>query len=532
MSLIPAPARQTPLDTPFELRPGASVTAAPRLRDVVQRFADDVAADGGPALVCEAGGAILVELVDALDDADDLPTPAGVSPVAGDPRDERHVLRVSGDGVLVRATTPQGAHRGLTSLRQLIATTDDDGGARMLPGYAIVDTPRVAWRGLSLDVVRCFFTPADVRAIVDMLSLYKFNVLHLHLSDNEGWRIELAGHPELADQASAHAARGRPGGFYTREEFADLVVYAAERFVTVVPEIDLPGHSKAILDVHPHLGTTTDAGAHPAAYLDPRRDGTMAFVEEVFGELAGMTDSAYLHLGGDEAFGMPEDLYEEFITKTLEVVRRVGKRPVGWQEVSRAGVREGDVVQLWVDFAGREETEWQQGLNQAGETAGLSEEAVAALLSFFEKAAGDRARAIARGALLLLSPTQIAYFDTPYAEPSADAAQEEESARLGLRFYAPRGLDAFYDWDPSLLAGGLDDEQIAGVEAAIWGESIENAADLQFLVCARLPGFAERGWSPRGVGVWDEYRDRLARHAPLWRRREWNYFRSSLVDWL
>jgi hexosaminidase len=519
LALIPAPARQRPTGSGFALAAESTISAPPELTAVAELFATQLAADGGPRLHPSRRGAITVRLVDTLPGAEELPVAIGVSPAHRDPADERYALGIDGAGIVVRATAPEGVHRGLTSLRQIVAAARrGPHSARLLAGREIVDGPRVAWRGLSLDVVRCFFRPDEVRTIIDMLALYKYNVLHLHLSDNEGWRLEIPGYPELTDGSD-------PRAYYTRAEFGELVEYASARFITVVPELDLPGHAAAVLRVYPQLGVDDDAGHFRAAYLDPERSSARRFRNDVLSELIALTPGPYVHLGGDEAFGMPDELYAGFVSASLDLVRGRGKSAIGWQEVSRAGVRPGDLTQQWVDFVDA----LPSGPDGAG--AILPSEVPSAVVEFFAKATGDLRRALDKGARVVLSPTRVAYFDAPHAGSPTEPAQEDLCQRLGLRHYPPTSLATSYDWEPTTVVRGITEADLAGVEAAIWCETVEDLADLQFLVTARLPGFAERGWSPRGTGTWEEYRKRLAAQAPLWRRHGWTYFTSPIVDW-
>ena len=223
-------------------------------------------------------GGISIELVESDSDlGDELgqpPRTAGTSPSGTDPARERYGLEATTDGVRVWGTHPEGVFRGLTSLAQLIVTNCSD-RTSAIPAIRIIDRPRFAWRGLSLDVARTFFGVDEVKSVIDLLSLYKLNVLHLHLSDNEGWRLEIKSRPQLTEVGASGATADRPGGFYTQDEFADLVRYAADRFVTIVPELDLPGHAGAAIRSYPELSpneTTTIAGFDlPAERPQPPR---------------------------------------------------------------------------------------------------------------------------------------------------------------------------------------------------------------------------------------------------------------------
>jgi hexosaminidase len=355
----------------------------------------------------------------------------------------------------LRAAEPVGVARGLTTLAQLLAT-----GATTA---RILDAPRYAWRGLSLDVARHFFRVDELRRVIDLLAFYKLNVLHLHLTDDQGWRLPVP----------------RPqSDHYSAEELRALVAYAAERFVAIVPEVDTPGHTAALVAIRPEL----DSGRNVrrAVWLDPELPATFDVMEEVLAAVADVFPGPYVHIGGDEPYEMPDDLYASYVRRLRGVVRSLGKRPLGWQECAQAGVGAGDLLQYW-----------------------FADPAVAAA-----------------GVPLIVSPQSHCYLDVPYADPPADPAQAERHGRLGLRVHAPRTVEASFAWEPADTPGA------AGVEAAIWAETIEDFDDLTFLLLPRLPGVAQKAW---GDAAWAEHRARLARHAHLWERDGLTYFRVAEI---
>ncbi|WP_158437757.1 family 20 glycosylhydrolase [Naasia lichenicola] len=547
MPMIPAPAIDelragTPF--PFSARVALTWTDA-AIEPVARAFLRELHALAGISMDrASEFDAPRIELALTSDagDADGLgqvPRPFGVSPLGDSGSDERHSIVIDSTVIAVTARSPEGIFRALTTLRQLIEEQLDDAGEAALAPRRIVDGPRIAWRGLSFDVVRTFFGPAEVRSVIDVLALYKLNVLHLHLTDNQGWRIEIASWPKLATVGGAGAVGDRPGGFFTQREYVDLVAYARARFVTIVPEIDVPGHTSAIFAAYPDLNTTEPElrSSRPdivSDYLDPRGPRTFEFLADVLGEIAALTPTPYLHIGGDEPYGMPPELYREFVERATTIVRGLGKRVAGWQEIARSDLEPGDLIQYWIEPHEPETSPTPDGdADAASDTSpsSISDDIRATMEETFAQAGGDLGLARAQGAQIILSPSSIAYFDTPYAEPSAEHGQESARSRLGLRQYQPVSVERSFDWDPATIVPGLDlAEQLAGVEAAIWCETVQDLADLQFLLLPRIPGFAERAWSsPRSS--WPEYVQRLAAHAPIWRRAGWNYFRSSLVDW-
>ncbi|BBY61593.1 beta-N-acetylhexosaminidase [Mycolicibacterium sarraceniae] len=543
LPVIPRPAVMELADGSVIVADGMPVVAlGPILGPVAQRFAADLRADTGIELpvVTEGiapGGPPAITLAISEGGL------AGLAPTSGvradgrsvtEDADERHALEIDADGVRVWGATAEAVFRGTTTLRQLLVA-QLEGGRAELRGARIADSPRFAWRGLSLDVARTFHSPETVRRVIDMCSLYKLNVLHLHLTDDQGWRVEVPSRPLLTEVGARGALGDRPGGFYRLHEIAALVAYAAERFVTVVPEIDMPGHASAAFHAYPELGGLTPMGSGPLeaegigslpaiSNLDPGRPEVWAFVEDVLDAvISQFPASAYVHIGGDEAFGMPDTAHATFVEKVIELVRARGRLAVGWQEIARAAI-DGDVlVQYWMDPA---ETESITG-SEAFQSA-VPAEFLPILLEALAKSTEDVPRALEQGAKLLISPTNRVYLDRPHAAPSADPAQEERRRRVGLPVYPPASLRQGVEWDPIDAALGVDsDEQVAGVEAAAWGETVTDRDDLEFLLMPRLAGVGEKAWAISGATDWDEFALRLAPHATAWDRRGWEWFRSQ-----
>lgn len=448
-----------------------------------------------------------------------LAPPLGIYP-ADRPGDESYALTVDSDGVLIRAGEPVGAGRALTSLLQLVATTPRDAdGSITLAARRVLDAPRFAWRGLSLDVARRFFPPAQIRRIVDLLALYKLNVLHLHLTDDEAWRIE-AGRPA--------GAREPDGTFYTGSELRDLVRYAAERFVSVVPEIDSPGHAAALVGLRPELRSGRNLVSykrlsgipHRSAWLDPELPGTMDAISEAFAELAQIFPGPFVHVGGDEAWRMPEDAYQDYVRKLLPTVRDLAKRPIGWQELMRADADTVQAIQYWMSPASF----------QAFAEPKLPSEAAAMVADNVARTQADVERALRHGVKVLMSPVAHCYLDVPYAEESADPAQAHRRERVGLRSYRPLTLQESFSWEPVAALGARARAQdVAGVEAAIWCETVRDFDDLTFALLPRLPGIAEKAWGM--VTSWADHSDALSAHGRIWHQDGLMFFRAPGVGW-
>ncbi|OLB81632.1 MAG: beta-N-acetylhexosaminidase [Actinobacteria bacterium 13_2_20CM_2_71_6] len=410
---------------------------------------------------------------------------------------EGYALDVAADGVRLRAPHPAGLFRGVQALRQLlparIERSRPQPGPWAIPGVRIVDYPRFAWRGVSLDVARHFLPVSDVERFLDLAALYKVNILHLHLTDDQGWRLAIRSWPRLATYGGSTGVGGGPGGHYSQEEYAEIVRYARDHYVTVVPEIDLPGHTNAALASYPEL---TCDGRAPVLYtgievgfsaLCVDSEPAARFLEQVIDEVAALTPGPYLHIGGDEAKSLGGQRYTGFVERAQDTVRAHGKRMVGWQEVARAALAPGSVAQYW-------DTKSDPSAVRA---------------------------AVRQGAQLIMSPASHAYLDMKY----------RLTTRLGTSWAGYVEVRDAYDWDPASLLPGVGEAQVLGVEGALWTESVVSLSDAEYLTLPRLPGLAEIGWSPaRGRG-WDGYRTRLAAQGLRWSAMGATYYRSPQVPW-
>jgi hexosaminidase len=390
--------------------------------------------------------------------------------------DEGYRVRVDPGLAQLEARTPAGLFYAAQTLRQLLPAAIDAPARRQGPWeigvVTIHDRPRFAWRGLMLDVARHFFDVGEVKRLIDLMALYKLNRLHLHLTDDQGWRIAVRSWPNLTRVGASSAVGGGLGGHYTRRQYAELVAYARRRFVDVVPEVDMPGHVNAALASYGELACD---GVAPPPYtgidvgfssLCIRKERTYAFLDDVLGELAELTPGPYLHVGGDEALSTDPDEYRFFVERVQRIVRSHGKRAILWEEAARARLRRTAVVQHWHD----------------PELA---------------------ARAVAQGAKLVLSPSTRVYLDMKY----------DRSSQLGLSWAGTTSVRKSYDWEPVDVVQGIAERSVLGVESPLWSETIDTRAGLDWLAFPRLLGVAEAGWSEKGR-TWREYRTRLAAHGP------------------
>jgi hexosaminidase len=408
---------------------------------------------------------------------------------------EGYRIDVDKGGVQLAARSPAGLFRGVQTLRQLFLQPGRGGVAGpVVPAVHITDHPRFGWRGAMLDVARHFMPVEAVKRYVDLLALYKMNVLHLHLSDDQGWRIYIDGWPRLAEYGGSLQVGGSPGGYYTKDDYTEIVRYAAAHYITIVPEIDTPGHTNAALASYAELNCT---GVAPPLYTGTAvglsslcidKEVTYRFLDDVVRQISKLTPGEYFHIGGDEASQTSADDYARFIARAGEIVRSHGKRLLGWHEIARADVPPDAVAQYW------------------GSDSRMD---------------ANLARvAVEKGMKLVLSPSSRVYLDMKY----------DPSTPLGLNWAGFIDVQTSYDWDPATLVDGVDEDDVLGVEAPLWTETITGIRDAEFMSFPRLPGVAEIGWSP-SERSWEKYRLRLAHHGQIWAALGVNYHRSSQIPW-
>ena len=534
--LIPRPRRITaPGGTQIPVHHGFHAPSPdPAVRALLATFGSDLEADGVDDIRLDAPGGLPLDVrLGPLDDGDDAPT-TGLSP-RDEPLDhERSALSITADGITITAPSREGAYRSLTTLRQIVVGSMLQGRPLVLEEVEILDHPRFGWRGLSLDVVRCFFGVAEIKRVIDMLALYKMNVLHLHLTDDQGWRIEVPTWPLLSEIGGSGASGDRPGGCYTLAEFAEIVDYAGERFVSIVPEIDLPGHTGAAVRAYPELEGAEGGGSGPVGTMDPDAPRVREFVTDVLATVASVSPCPYLHIGGDEAFGVDPEAYTQFLVMARSVVRELGKVPVTWQEGAASSGGEGDVLQYWMAFdPALEEVILAGDVDGVALPDGMAVpvEILTHLADALRTGRQELIAAHGRGARILLSPASHLYLDRPYAEASVDPAQRGLRSHLGLPVYPRATVEDAFTWDPAAALPGVGDA-VAGIECAMWCETVATAPELEFLLLPRLLGVAEHAWSSPPRTEWPGFAARVATHRRLWARRSWNSFGSELIPWV
>lgn len=383
-------------------------------------------------------------------------------------------LTITGNGA--------GLFYGVQSLIQVI--TDVNGKNLHVPACKIEDKPRFAWRGLSLDVCRHFFTVDEVKRYIDMMAHYKFDILHWHLTDDEGWRIQIDKYPLLTERGSKvgyyasigqfrkfdNITEGYRDGFYTKDDIREVIKYAQDRFITILPEIEMPGHSEAAIFAYPELGCKDSTGSiHRVRMLDPS-EYTFNFYENVLTEVMQLFPNEYIHIGGDEAeiddwlksptavalmkregYKMPSQVQSYFIKRIEDFLTSKGKKLIGWDEILKGGLAPSATVMSW-----------------EGEEGGI----IAAKMHNN----------------VVMTPLPQMYFDAP----QANAATEP------LGWNDPVSWQMVYNYEPQSDRLTPDEAKyILGAQANIWVEKIGNFKHLEYMIYPRLLAVAELTWTPK-----------------------------------
>ena len=515
--LVPLPKQLVPRPGEFQLDSKTRILIADTV-DATLRSAANLlaiplrAASGLPLpIVASAPGeattnAIVIRLDPASTSADD---------------DEEYHLLVSDSGAMITATRPPGIIDGIETLQQLLPSAVASGiratsswnvigtspvalagqpSHWSIPAVEIADAPRFRYRGILLDVARYYFPPEFLTKLVDMMAFYKFDVLQLHLTDDQGWRIEIRKYPRLTQvgawrkesmivrDGEQYVGDGKPhGGFYTQEQIRDLVRYAAARHVTIVPEIEMPGHAGAALAAYPELACTsgpfevsTTWGVHEDIFCPSER--TFAFLEDVLTEVMQLFPSQYIHVGGDEVpktrwkaspvaqelmrregLKNEEELQSYFIKRIERFLSAHGRRLIGWDEILEGGIAPEATVMSW---------------------RGIEGGVIAAQ----------------QGHDVIMSPTDHAYLDQYQGDP------ETEPRAIGG--YLP--LDSVYAWEP--VPNALTASQAAhilGAQGNLWSEHVPTSTHAEYMLFPRMLALSEVFWSPKALRNWSSFLGRV-----------------------
>lgn len=448
---------------------------------------------------------------------------------------EGYKLSVTPKNIVIRANKPAGIFYGVQTLLQLLpkeieSATVVNNVPWIVPAVEVTDYPRFVWRGLMFDVARHFFTKKEVMQFIDDMVRYKYNILHLHLTDDEGWRLEIKGLPKLTEVGAWNVKKegyfgtfsapeaNEPrnfGGFYTQNDIKEIVAYAKERFVDILPEIDVPGHSLAAVVSYPELSCTPDAknyvvrsgepimdwsrGAPPIALVDntlcPANEKVYEFLDKVITQVAELFPFEYIHVGGDET---PQNFWEKtpaiqelakreglknmhevqgYFERRLEkIVQSKGKKFMGWDEIIEGGLAPSAAVMSW------------RGMKGGIEAAKAGHEVV-------------------------MSPTTYAYIDYMQADPIIEP-----------RIYASLRLNKTYEFEP--LPDGVDPKYIKGGQANLWTEQIYNYRTVQYMTWPRGLAIAESVWSPKEKKNWNNFFGRAEKHFERFDVAEKKYARA------
>ena len=419
---------------------------------------------------------------------------------------EMYRLEVSGSGITIRARDIRGVVNGMQTLLQLLPL---NGGPKMILPGTIEDYPAYGYRGMHLDVVRHFFPVEYIKNYIDYLSFHKFNTFHWHLTDDQGWRIEMLSYKKLNEIGSWRNAtlighfRDQParydstryGGYYTRAEMKEVIDYAAVRGINIIPEIDIPGHSRSIIAAYPEFSTRPDTTWNVATtwgmynrqnnVLAPRPE-TFAFLRTVFHEIAELFPSEYIHLGGDECskiwwkadpvtqrFMKENGLKDEaalqtyFIRKVSEYLAEKNKKTIGWHEIMEGSLDRSTVVMNWAN----------------------------------EKTAIEAAT---KGYSVIMTPGKPLYFDHYQTEKPGDS--------LAIHGYNPTA--AVYAFDPvpaAIKKAGLE-KKILGAQANVWTEYIAYPSKVDYMVFPRMTALSEALWTPPSKKDYKDFRRRLHKY--------------------
>jgi len=395
---------------------------------------------------------------------------------------EAYGIEVTPQQITVSSSSAAGLFYGAVTLWQLLPPGGDTGE---IPAQTIRDAPAYSWRGLMLDSARHFQTPASIRSMIDWMAWHKLNVLHWHLTDDQGWRLEIRKYPRLTSVGAWRIDPNgtRYGGYYTQDEVRGILRFAAARHVQIVPEIEMPGHATAAIAAYPFLGAA--GGEPPRVSADwgiftrhfNSDDRTFAFLEDVLAEVIDLFPATPIHIGGDEVAGVSGALQASFTQRIGRYLAAHGRRMIGWDEILRPGLRRDAIVMSWHGIA------------------------------------GARAAAVT-GHDTVLAPSPTLYFDHRQS-----ALPTEPPGRLDVV-----SLEDVYRFEPRDAT--LDDSRrphVLGVQANLWTEHISTDARLQWMALPRAAALAEVGWSAAARRRWPDFLERLVPQFARYRAFGLNY---------
>jgi len=529
-AIVPKPVSLTAGRGSFAIQPGTPIVAAsPQAVPVAQDLAGYLRPATGYRLpvVPGDGGRGAITLVLGQQGA-----------VPGDPDGEGYRLSVTPDGVTLAAVTAYGLYNGIQTIRQLLPVWIDSPSALpgpwTMPAVQVTDHPRYTYRGVMLDIARHYESPAAVEQFIAQAAAFKINVFHLHLSDDQGFRIAINGFPDLTaiGGEGSVGTDGRtedPGGYWTQADYKAVVADAQAHFMTLIPEVDSPGHNNAIImseynDVGnpllngdpqnincsankpPVWDYTEDVGY---SALCPDSQNTWTIMTAIIRQLDAMTPGPYHDLGGDEvpATVLSQSQYADFINEEAGIIQAGGKTVMGWADIAGPGteIKTPAVAEYWNPASG----------SQPGSETGTE--------------------AVAKGMQVVMAPANHTYLDQQYVVNSAGSVPPT----LGQNWACNSGcdVDQFYNWDPGSYVTGVTDRNVIGVEGAMWGETTPNLSDVDYMTFPRLPALAEVAWSPKAnrdstsSPAYLDFVSRLATQGGRFLAAGQNFYPSTEVPW-
>ncbi len=447
--------------------------------------------------------------------------------------DEGYELTVTSQSTAIRAVKQAGAFHGVQTLLQLLppqafAKTKVEGVAWELPAVQIEDQPRFKWRGMMLDVGRHFIPKEDVKRMIDAMALHKLNMFHWHLTEDQGWRIEIKKYPKLTEVGAWRASSPpygnrnandgqRHGGFYTQEEVKEVVAYAAARHITVVPEIEMPGHAAAAIASYPEFGNTDVPGFSPRVvtrwgvqpYTFAPREETFRFLEDVLTEVCALFPSKYIHIGGDEApktqwkqsacaqeamkregLKTEEELQSWFIRRIGKFLESKNRRLIGWDEIQEGGLPKTATMMVWRD------AKWAK-------------------------------HALALGNDVVMATTSHTYLDYYQAKSESELARGNEFEAIGG--FLP--LEKVYSYNPAFVAENpAQEKQILGTQGQVWGEYVKDVNKAQYMAFPRVSALAEVAWTPQAHRNYQDFLRRLPTHLQRLDQMGVKYFKPEPTE--
>lgn len=393
------------------------------------------------------------------------------------------------DNIKIMAYKPEGIFRGIQTIIQMLPSdiekdTKVDNIEWSIESATINDKPEYSYRGLMIDVARHFFGVEDIKRQIDYAANYKINRLHLHLSDDQGWRLEIKKYPDLTLIGGSTEVGGGRGGYYTQEEFKDLVKYAQDRYMEIIPEFDMPGHTNAALASY---GFLNPDGKRKELYTGIEvgfssfmtdSEKTYEFIDDVFKEVSEISPSKYLHIGGDEALSTKKADYDYFVGRVAKIAQKYGKTPIGWDPIDTSPeINSSVILQNWKDS------------NEAARKKNMN---------------------------MVISIASKAYLDMKY----------NKDTPYGLDWAGLIPIETAYTWDPTDYA---PKNLVLGIESPLWTETIATVDQMDYMIYPRLLGYAEIGWTPKEDRNYDEYKIRLREQGKRLEYQGINYYKDKSI---